>query len=344
VTFLENTCVLEAKKIGNAFAVTAVTGTAEAVCYAAQFLLLCTGGIGRVYRYTTNPPVSTGDGIRIAYELGAEIKHLSFVQFHPTAFAGNDEEQFLISESVRGEGAWLLNCKHTRFMQNYDERLELAPRDVVSKAILKEAHRTQSDKFYLDMRRKGADYLQNRFPAIYAACKQRGVDMAVDYIPIYPCQHYLMGGVNVDLHAQTNVSGLFAAGECAHTGLHGSNRLASNSLPEALVFSRRAAEDILTTRRIGDCPVSLCKINKYSVAPVRLDLAATRRKIQDTMQDAYFVEPKPERLPEAAAEMKTLYGQLQNSVGDAKILSECRSLACVAMLILQEAAERFAKQ
>ena len=203
-----------------------------------DFCVIATGGIGRVYKYTTNPAVATGDGIRLAYDMGATIKELSYVQFHPTAFNGNDREQFLISESVRGEGAYLLNCNKERFMDRYDKRLELAPRDVVSRSIILESRRTGSDNFYLDIRYKGHDYLVNRFPGIYEGCLKHGVDMTKDLIPVYPCQHYLMGGIDVDLDARTSISRMYAVGECSHTGVHGKNRLASNSLLEALVIRK----------------------------------------------------------------------------------------------------------
>lgn len=186
-----------------------------------DFCVIATGGIGRVYKYTTNPVVATGDGIRLAYDMGATIKELSYVQFHPTAFNGNDREQFLISESVRGEGAYLLNCNKERFMDRYDKRLELAPRDVVSRSIILESRRTGSDNFYLDIRYKGHDYLVNRFPGIYEGCLKHGVDMTKDLIPVYPCQHYLMGGIDVDLDARTSISRMYAVGECSHTGVHG---------------------------------------------------------------------------------------------------------------------------
>jgi len=245
VTLLEGTAYAAAKESG-LFLIDALLMGETPMRFTCRCLLLATGGIGQVYRHTTNPAVSTGDGIRLAYELGAEIRHLSFVQFHPTAFdSPGEQEQFLISEAVRGEGAFLLNGREERFMHLYDPRLELAPRDVVSRAIILEQGRIGSDKFYLDIRRRGREFIETRFPGIFAACKARGVDMAADLIPVYPCQHYLMGGVHVDLHSRTNIPGLYAAGECAHTGLHGGNRLASNSLPEALVFGRRAAEDIL---------------------------------------------------------------------------------------------------
>ena len=230
----------------------------EHTCVYASFCLLATGGIGRVYRYTTNPATATGDGIRFAYEMGAKIKNMSLIQFHPTAFnSPHSREQFLISEAVRGEGAYLLNNNKERFMDKYDERLELAPRDVVSRAIILESRRTGSNNFYLDITHKSRAFLYDRFPAISTACLERGVDIAVDLIPVFPCQHYLMGGIDVDINSRTTIPRLYAAGECAHTGVHGGNRLASNSLLEALVFGRRAALDIKKSLDAGFASVSL---------------------------------------------------------------------------------------
>ena len=336
VTLLEATACA-AKKMGELFVIDALAGESP-VRFACRYLLLATGGIGQVYRHTTNPAVCTGDGIRLAYELGAEIRHLSFVQFHPTAFnSPGEQEQFLISEAVRGEGAFLINCHGERFMHLYDPRLELAPRDVVSRAILQEQKRVGSDKFYLDIRRRERSFIESRFPGIFAACKARGIDMAVDPIPVYPCQHYLMGGVHVDLHSRTNIPGLYAAGECAHTGLHGGNRLASNSLPEALVFGRRAAEDILNGEWRGEsAELSVPSAPAYHSPPSTLHSPLDLRKqIQSAMQEAYFVFPDREKLPVAAKEMRALYEELKGAAVT-KETAELRSLACVAMLILEE--------
>ena len=208
----------------------------------APYVILGTGGIGRVFKYTTNSAIATGDGITMAYHLGARIRNLSYIQFHPTGFAPKDDshERFLISEAVRGEGAVLRNVNGDRFVDNYDYRGELAPRDVVSRIIIQEGQRLGSDKFFLDITHKDPDFVRNRFPMIYEKCLEEGIDMTKDWIPIYPTQHYLMGGINVDTKARTNVPGLYAVGECSHTGIHGKNRLASNSLPSDIpVFPSR---------------------------------------------------------------------------------------------------------
>jgi L-aspartate oxidase len=206
----------------------------------ARAVLLASGGAGQVYSETTNPAVATGDGIAMAYRAGAELMDMEFLQFHPTAFARAGAPRFLMSEALRGEGAWLVNARGERFMQRYDVRLELAPRDIVARAIAAEA---MEGEVYLDMRGAGGQVdLKARFPGISAFLAQYGLELARDLIPVRPAAHYLMGGVRTDVHGRTSLPGLFAAGECACTGVHGANRLASNSLLEGLVFGALAAE------------------------------------------------------------------------------------------------------
>jgi L-aspartate oxidase len=193
-----------------------------------------------VYSDTTNPAVATGDGIAMAYRAGAELMDMEFYQFHPTAFAMEGAPRFLMSEALRGEGAWLVNARGERFMARYHPGLELAPRDVVARAISREA---MDGPVYLDMRAVGATMgLKERFPGISAFLARYGLELARDLIPVRPAAHYLMGGIRTDVHGRTSVPGLFAAGEAACTGVHGANRLASNSLLEGLVFGALAAE------------------------------------------------------------------------------------------------------
>lgn len=296
----------------------------------ARFCILATGGIGRVFKYTTNSPVATGDGIVFAEKLGARIKGMNLVQFHPTAFARGPQERFLISESVRGEGARLLNSRGERFMQNYDSRGELAPRDVVSHCIMEEARRTGSDDFYLDITAEPADFVRGRFPAIYQKCLEYGIDMTKDRIPVYPCQHYLMGGIDVDLNARTTVDGLYAVGECSHTGVHGANRLASNSLLEALVFSRRAAADIMAA---AHTPATVRPLAPAQGAPAPMDL---REAIQTMVQESFFVTADAEKARENLPRIEAVRRQLEDGYADSRALTELRSLAGVAALILKE--------
>jgi L-aspartate oxidase len=208
-------------------------------------LVVCaTGGYGQLYSRTTNPVVATGDGISMAYRAGAELMDLEFVQFHPTVLYHPKNKSFLISEAVRGEGALLKNDRGERFMLNYHPMGELAPRDVVSRVIFNEMKKTGTENVYLDITFKGKDYLKQRFPNIYKTCMSYGIDMAKDYIPVAPAEHYCMGGIRADVKGRTNIEGLYACGECACNGLHGANRLASNSLLEGLVFGRVIAESI----------------------------------------------------------------------------------------------------
>src|SRR5215813_4149240 len=208
----------------------------------ANAVLLATGGLGQIYRETTNPEVATGDGMAIAYEAGAILSDMEFVQFHPTALAIKGAPRFLLSEALRGEGGILRNINLERFMKRYAEAQELAPRDVVARAIVSEMHRTNAEHVYLDMTAKSAEFLQKRFPRIYSTCMSYGLDLATDMAPVCPAAHYMMGGVKTDLCGRTSVPGLYAAGETADTGVHGANRLASNSLLEGLVFGARAGE------------------------------------------------------------------------------------------------------
>jgi L-aspartate oxidase len=213
-------------------------------------VLLATGGLGQVYRETTNPEVATGDGMAIAYDAGAALSDMEFVQFHPTALVVKGAPRFLLSEALRGEGGILRNVHLERFMKRYNEAQELAPRDIVARAIVSEMHRTDSGHVYLDMTAKSEEFLQKRFPRIYETCSSYGLDLASDLAPVCPAAHYMMGGVKTDLCGRTSLPGLYAAGETADTGVHGANRLASNSLLEGIVFGALSGQTM-----IKDAPV-----------------------------------------------------------------------------------------
>ena len=335
VTILDNALLCRMKKINGGFAADILRDGVHSCC-TAPYAVLATGGIGRVYGFTTNSAIATGDGIAIASELGAEIRNLSLIQFHPTAYNNKaSRECFLISESVRGEGAYLLNCNKERFMHNYDDRLELAPRDVVSRSIILESRKTGSDEFYLDIRYKGKEYLSERFPMIYDFLMTQGIDMGSDLIPIFPCQHYLMGGIDVNTDSETEVSGLYAVGECSHTGVHGNNRLASNSLLEALVFGHRAADDIAK------------KFNPEAVLPPFSFPADSpdavhipegiRTEIRSIMQKSFFVIPDKQKALEGFERVTAIKKDLENGC---YIINrdyvEAHSLAVCAYLILKE--------
>lgn len=336
ITLCENTMVSNINREPNGFRLDLIINGSEHTCVFASFVILASGGIGRVYKYTTNPVVATGDGIRLAYEMGARIKNISYIQFHPTAFnSPNEDEQFLISEAVRGEGAYLLNCNKERFMQKYDDRLELAPRDVVSRAIILESRRTGSNRFYLDITYKDPEFVYARFPGITEGCKKYNIDIAHDYIPVFPCQHYLMGGIDVNLFGETSVPRLYAAGECAHTGVHGGNRLASNSLLEALVFGRRSAERIEKQLKAGVTPVDTYDYTAdYSGAPVPEGIV---EEVRNIMQKAFFVMPDSNEVRNG--NIRTLEIMKRLKYGKFAVTPEyCEalSLATVAQLVLRE--------
>jgi L-aspartate oxidase len=208
----------------------------------AKAVILCTGGAGQLFLHTTNPQVATGDGMAMAYFAGAEMADMEFIQFHPTALNIENAPRFLLSEAMRGEGGVLRNKYGERFMSRYDESLELAPRDIVSRSIVAEMRRTGTRTVFLDMTALEEEFLQHRFPTIYATCKFYGLDLAREPIPVSPASHYCMGGIRTDLWGRSTVPGLYAAGEVSCTGVHGANRLASNSLLEGLVFGARAGE------------------------------------------------------------------------------------------------------
>ena len=335
VDVLENTMLYDIKKTDGGFTAFLLSN-GEASAVNARYCIMATGGVGRVYAYTTNSAIATGDGITMAYELGARIKHLSRIQFHPTAFAADkDRERFLISEAVRGEGAVLLNCNGERFAFNYDERGELAPGEVVSEAIMLEAKKTGSENFYLDITHEDPEFVKNRFPMIYSRCLEENVDITKDKIPVFPCQHYLMGGIDVDLNAQSTIDGLYAAGECSHTGVHGANRLASNSLLEALVFSRRAAESIM--KRLKKGRSELFEPDEPAQPSGRELPHGYRTEIRSIMQSCHFVLPTPQAVPAGLERARRILSELkENSYRLTPDFVEAKSLATVACIILGE--------
>ena len=217
----------------------------EKVYIRANATIMATGGAGQLYRYTTNPEIATADGMAMAYRAGANIKDVEFIQFHPTALFYPGAPRFLISEAVRGEGAVLRNINGERFMDKYHPQKELAPRDIVARSIVSEMEQTGSAYVYLDITHESEELIKHRFPTIYKECLRYGLDMVSDWIPVAPAAHYIMGGIKTDLYGETATPRLYACGEVSCTGVHGANRLASNSLAEALVFGRRIAEKLL---------------------------------------------------------------------------------------------------
>jgi L-aspartate oxidase len=259
---------------------------------AASAVLLATGGLGQLYRNTTNPAVATGDGVAMAYRAGAEISDMEFVQFHPTALYLKKAPRFLLSEALRGEGAYLRNLEMHRFMSKYHPMGELAPRDVVARAIVHELEvsRAKDAIVYLDLTHLHADHVKKRFPRIYATCMQYNIDITTDLIPIRPAAHYAMGGVRTNLDGRTSVPGLFAAGEAAATGVHGANRLASNSLLEGLVYGARAGKIMRDELRHSPARPGKNQRAAFSNGPVDASDEETIGQIQDLMwQDVGIV-------------------------------------------------------
>ncbi|MRS12798.1 MAG: L-aspartate oxidase [Actinobacteria bacterium] len=272
------------------------SGSHALIALSAGAVILASGGAGQVYRVTTNPLVATGDGIAAAWRAGAEIADMEFVQFHPTALDSASTVKFLITEALRGEGAYLLDCNLERFMPALHPLAELAPRDVVSREIEKVMHRCNRPNVWLDARHLGAEFLAGRFPTVTEGCREAGFDLSSDLVPVAPAAHYLIGGVRVDIDGRTSLPGLYAAGECAASGLHGANRLASNSLLEGLVCSRRIVRALEGERgraRAGRAHADVAE-------PVGADQRAARSALQLLMSRHVGVTRSAEGLAGAA--------------------------------------------
>ncbi|MEU5401202.1 L-aspartate oxidase [Streptomyces sp. NPDC005963] len=316
----------------------------------APAVVLATGGMGQVFSATTNPAVSTGDGVALALRAGAEVSDLEFVQFHPTVlFLGTDSEgqQPLVSEAVRGEGAHLVDAEGIRFMLGQHELAELAPRDVVAKAIMRRMREQGADHMYLDARHFGARMWEHRFPTILAACRAHGIDPVNEPVPVAPAAHYASGGVRTDLHGRTTVPGLWACGEVACTGVHGANRLASNSLLEGLVFAERIAADIALKAAAGTLTAGAPQPpGTPSVLPL-ID-PDTRPAIQRIMSIGAGVLRSEESLREAATALQAVHASAVSGehAHHAKQAEpgvdswETSNLLCVARVLTAAALER----
>jgi L-aspartate oxidase len=310
----------------------------------ARVVLLATGGCGQVYQHTTNPAIATGDGVAMAYRAGARVANLEFVQFHPTALYPASERSFLISEAVRGEGAVLRRRDGSAFMEAYHRHGSLAPRDVVARAIDREMKLSGDPFVLLDCAAIPSEELSARFPNILAETQRRGIDMRREPLPVVPAAHYLCGGVLTDTHGQSSLPGLYAAGETACTGVHGANRLASNSLLEALVFAHRAAEHVGS--RLSDlappqppCDLPTCG-NEH---PERVRVVHDREELRSLMWDLVGIVRSDERLAVALARVRQIAEQnrllWKRSVPDTELI-ELRNLLETAELIIRSAARR----
>jgi L-aspartate oxidase len=322
-----------------------------------EAVLLATGGLGQIYRETTNPEVATGDGMAIAYEAGAVLSDMEFVQFHPTALAVKGAPRFLLSEALRGEGAILRNINLERFMKRYNEAQELAPRDIVARAIVTEMQKTSSENVYLDFTAKNEGFVEKRFPRIYATCMSYGVDLARDLAPVCPAAHYMMGGVKTDLWGRTSVPGLYAAGETADTGVHGANRLASNSLLEGLVFGARSGQAMMKDapvkkRHAAGLPGSPAPApktdnpghqgnpsNAHAAKPAAKPPAPTAlSKIKDVMWRQVGILRDGKDLVAAIGQLQSL--ELPKSEKPARADHELRNMHMLALLIAKSALAR----
>lgn len=311
----------------------------------AKVTVLASGGAGEVYLHTTNPPVATGDGIAMAYRAKARVENMEFVQFHPTALAIPEADSFLISEAVRGFGGILRNADGVAFMEQYDERKELAPRDIVARAIDDQLKKRGDNHVFLDVTHLDADELIEEFPTIYETCLKYGLDITRNQIPVVPATHYTCGGVATDLEGQTTIDRLFACGETACTGLHGANRLASNSLLESLVFADRAFNKAVTIFENFDLREDVPEWDESGTANTEewVLVSHNRRELRYVMSNYVGIVRSDLRLERALRRMELLFEETEDFYHRTKVsvpLCELRNLVCVGYLIVRSAMQR----
>jgi L-aspartate oxidase len=315
----------------------------EVLTILSKITLLATGGAGSVYNTTTNPDIATGDGVAMAFRAKAVIENMEFVQFHPTSlYNPNERPSFLITEALRGFGAVLKTRKGLEFMQKYDERKSLAPRDIVARAIDTEMKLSGDEYVYLDATHRKKDELIEHFPTVYAKCLSIGINITKDMIPVVPAAHYMCGGIKVDKFARSTIENLYASGECASTGLHGANRLASNSLLESAVFSHRAAMDAI--EKVND--INYCeKIPDWNAEGTVLNeemilITQTTRELQSIMSNYVGIVRSDLRLQRALDRLEIIYRETEDLYNKSIIsveICELRNLINVAYLIIKMA-------
>jgi len=308
--------------------------------------VMASGGAGHIYSVTTNPTIATGDGIAMVYRAKGKVRNMEFIQFHPTALYNPGEyPSFLISEAVRGFGGILKRTNGEEFMQEYDERKSLAPRDIVARAIDAEIKKSGEDFVYLDIRHKSKQAILEHFPNIYAKCLDMGIDMTKDMIPVAPACHYMCGGVMVDHSGRSSIMRLYACGECSSTGLHGANRLASNSLLEALVFAHRIYEDAIERFEKFDIPVNIPDWDEKGVQLSNEDILVTHniREMQKLMNDYVGIVRSDFRLERALRRLRLLYEETEEFYKRTKLsvkLCELRNLIQVSYIVVKSAMAR----
>ena len=328
-----------------AYVLNRITGEVETRL--AGVTVLCTGGCGKVYLYTTNPDIATGDGVAMAYRAGARVANLEFIQFHPTCFFNREAKNFLISEAVRGEGGVLINQQGEAFMTKYDPRGDLATRDAVARGIDAEMKASGADCVFLDITHKPARFLMERFPNIYQTCKQYGVDLTIKPIPVVPAAHYMCGGVLVDEWGRTSLGNLLAFGETACTGLHGANRLASNSLLEAVVFAHRGAlwlqDHIAEVRNLPSLRVDDWRTGGAAVLDESVLVKHNWDQVRQLMWNYVGIVRRTKRLELMQNRLGWMLQEIKDHFYDYLLtpdLVELRNLAVVADLIVQSASRR----
>lgn len=311
----------------------------------ARFIVLATGGGSKVYQYTSNPDVSSGDGIAMAWRAGCKIANMEFNQFHPTCLYHPDAGNFLISEALRGEGAFLCHADGTRFMHKFDQREDLAPRDIVARAIDFEMKRLGEDCMYLDISHKASDFIVKHFPNIYRKCRSLGIDITRQAIPVVPAAHYSCGGVMADLNARTSLDNLYAVGEVAYTGLHGANRMASNSLLECVVFAHACAKDIInhSEREHEHEAIKAWDESRVIDSDEAVIIQHNWHELRLFMWDYVGIVRSDKRLERAMRRINLLKQEIDEYYSNFKVsnnMLELRNLVCVAQLIVMCAMQR----